>query len=224
MPERAVVGCPVSRQRRMVTHDESASSRPTMDACPPKVECKCVVDPQAWDIVVETYARCIQVAPEAFDSDRLRNLTRGEWRRIGIPGDHVNAVDGAPIPGPPLVKLRRGGGCCRTCGKGARGVGRHRSRRASDHGVGRRRRLGRASRFAGPLARVGDREAVAACLCDVDRCVDGARWYLGQIERQLTGSDGKQRGPLPGPVSNIASWNYPMSVQVHAELVQALTG
>ena len=30
--------------------------------------------------------------------------------------------------------------------------------------------------------------------------------------------------PLPGPVSNIASWNYPMSVQVHAELVQALAG
>jgi acyl-CoA reductase-like NAD-dependent aldehyde dehydrogenase len=33
-----------------------------------------------------------------------------------------------------------------------------------------------------------------------------------------------EREPLPGPVSNIASWNYPMSVQVHAELVQALAG
>ena len=62
-----------------------------------------------------------------------------------------------------------------------------------------------------------------AC-ADVDRCVDGVRWYLGQIERQLTTSDGKQRQPLPGPVSNIASWNYPMSVQVHSELVQALAG
>src|ERR1700728_3003808 len=51
----------------------------------------------------ETYGRCASVAPEAFESDRLRNLTRGEWRRTGIPGDHVNAVDGAPIPGPPLV-------------------------------------------------------------------------------------------------------------------------
>ena len=40
----------------------------------------------------ETYGRCTQAAPEAFDSDRLRNLTRGEWRRIGIPGDHVNAA------------------------------------------------------------------------------------------------------------------------------------
>ena len=61
-----------------------------------------------------------------------------------------------------------------------------------------------------------------AC-ADVDRCVDGVRWYLGQIERQLR-PDGGQRQPLPGPVSNIASWNYPMSVQVHAELVQALAG
>ena len=32
------------------------------------------------------------------------------------------------------------------------------------------------------------------------------------------------RTPLPGPVSNIASWNYPMSVIMHAMLVQALAG
>ena len=40
---------------------------------------------------------------------------------------------------------------------------------------------------------------------DVDRGLDGVDWYLGEIERQLQG-----RSPLPGPVSNIASWNYPM--------------
>src|ERR1700751_40572 len=51
----------------------------------------------------ETYGRCVSVAPEAFDSDRLRNLTRGEWRRVGLPGDHVTPVDGSPIPGPPRV-------------------------------------------------------------------------------------------------------------------------
>jgi acyl-CoA reductase-like NAD-dependent aldehyde dehydrogenase len=61
-----------------------------------------------------------------------------------------------------------------------------------------------------------------AC-ADVDRCLDGVRWYVGQIERQLD-DPGGHRSPLPGPVSNIASWNYPMSVQVHAELVQMLAG
>src|ERR1700679_1925287 len=51
----------------------------------------------------EAYESCVEVGPEAFDSDRLRNLTRGEWRRAGIPGDHVTPVDGSPIPGPPRV-------------------------------------------------------------------------------------------------------------------------
>src|SRR2546430_1940675 len=57
-----------------------------------------------------------------------------------------------------------------------------------------------------------------AC-ADVDRALSGVRWYVEQIERQVAGRD-----PLPGPVSNIASWNYPMSVLVHAELVQLLAG
>jgi acyl-CoA reductase-like NAD-dependent aldehyde dehydrogenase len=62
-----------------------------------------------------------------------------------------------------------------------------------------------------------------AC-ADVDRCLDGVRWYVGQIDRQIAYGTPEERTPLPGPVSNIASWNYPMSVQVHAELVQMLAG
>jgi acyl-CoA reductase-like NAD-dependent aldehyde dehydrogenase len=54
----------------------------------------------------------------------------------------------------------------------------------------------------------------------VDRALDGVRWYADEIDRMLAGG----REPLPGPVSNIASWNYPMSVLVHAELVQLLAG
>jgi hypothetical protein len=173
----------------------------------------------------ETYARCVQAAPEAFDSDRLRNLVRGEWRRIGIPGDHVNSVDGTPIPGPPLVEPRRG-----RRRRWTYAVGEH----TMWAGVELDERRTRVSDAVDALIEHRDLLALLlvweigkpwrlAC-ADVDRCVDGVRWYLGQIERQLTTSDGKQRRPLPGPVSNIASWNYPMSVQVHAELVQALAG
>jgi acyl-CoA reductase-like NAD-dependent aldehyde dehydrogenase len=57
-----------------------------------------------------------------------------------------------------------------------------------------------------------------AC-ADVDRCIDGVRWYVEEIEPMVAG-----RAPLEGPVSNIASWNYPMSVLAHAMLVQALAG
>ena len=53
---------------------------------------------------------------------------------------------------------------------------------------------------------------------DVDRCIDGVEWYVGEIERMMT-----DRRPL-GVVSNIASWNYPYSVLMHAVLVQVLAG
>ncbi len=172
----------------------------------------------------ETYGRCTQAAPEAFDSDRLRNLTRGEWRRIGIPGDHVNAVDGTPIPGPPLVDLDEAVAAVEfACG---------------EHDLWAKVDLDeRRSRVSDAVDALSEHHELLALLlvweigkpwrlacADVDRCIDGVRWYLGQIERQLQTSDGGQRQPLPGPVSNIASWNYPMSVQVHAELVQALCG
>ncbi|WP_174548135.1 aldehyde dehydrogenase family protein, partial [Nocardiopsis dassonvillei] len=54
---------------------------------------------------------------------------------------------------------------------------------------------------------------------DVDRAISGVEWYLDGVEPMLEG-----RLPLDGPVSNIASWNYPMSVLAHAMCVQALAG
>jgi hypothetical protein len=52
----------------------------------------------------ETYARCVSVAPEAFESDRIRNLLHGKWQRVGVPGHHVTPVDLSPIQGPPRVE------------------------------------------------------------------------------------------------------------------------
>jgi acyl-CoA reductase-like NAD-dependent aldehyde dehydrogenase len=57
-----------------------------------------------------------------------------------------------------------------------------------------------------------------AAAADVDRCISGVAWYVEQVGPMLDG-----RSPL-GVVSNIASWNYPMSVMAHALLVQALCG
>ena len=164
----------------------------------------------------ETYARCTQVAPEAFDSDRLRNLTRGEWRRNGIPGDHVNAVDGSPIPGPPMLDRDEAVEAVEfACGE-------HRAWSKID--LDERR-----TRVSNALDALSEHRDLLALLlvweigkpwrlacADVDRALDGVRWYVDEIERQLTDSNGHLRTPLPGPVSNIASWNYPMSVQVHS--------
>src|SRR5215472_13676530 len=172
----------------------------------------------------EAYARCVSVAPEAFDSDRLRNLTRGEWRRVGMPGDHVNPVDGSPIPGPPRVEYD----------EAVEAVEYACLEHAEWSKVELDERRLRVTTAADALTEHRDLLALLlvweigkpwrlAC-ADVDRCLDGVRWYVGEIERQLAVGGPEERQPLPGPVSNIASWNYPMSVQVHAELVQLLAG
>jgi len=167
----------------------------------------------------ETYARCVQVAPEAFDSDRLRNLIGGEWRRVGTPGDHVNPVDGSPIPGPPRIDFEQASAAVRAAYEEHKPWG--------DVDLDERR----AKVTEAVDAMTQHRDLLATLLmweigkpwrlacADVDRGLDGVRWYVREMPRQLDG-----RGPLPGPVSNIASWNYPVSVQVHAELVQALAG
>ena len=172
----------------------------------------------------EVYARCVAAAPEAFDNDRLRNLSGGEWRRSGVPGDHVTPVDGTPIPGPPRVGRDEAEAAV------AAACEEHEEWSKVDLGE-RQQRV-----TAAVDALTEHRDLLALLLVweigkpwrlacsDVDRCLDGVRWYVGQIERQLGFATPEERRPLPGPVSNIASWNYPMSVQVHAELVQALAG
>jgi acyl-CoA reductase-like NAD-dependent aldehyde dehydrogenase len=169
-----------------------------------------------WD---DVYARARSAAPEAFESDRTRNLIDGEWQLVGSPGEHLNPVDGSPIPGPPRVSHD----------EAAEAVV-HAAREHKAWGdVDLDERRARVQAAVDELAEHRDTLALLlaweigkpwklAC-ADVDRALDGVRWYLGEIERQLQG-----RSPLPGPVSNIASWNYPMSVQVHAELVQCLAG
>jgi acyl-CoA reductase-like NAD-dependent aldehyde dehydrogenase len=166
-----------------------------------------------------TLAKAVAAAPEAFDGSTLRNLVQGEWQAIGRPSPLTTPIDGTVI-----AQL---------------------SRLDADAALAAVRHAARAHRVwaATPLAerkqRVQDaldlltehRDLLAMLLvweigkpwrlacADVDRALDGVRWYAEEIDRQIDGRD-----PLAGPVSNIASWNYPMSVLVHAELVQLLAG
>lgn len=167
----------------------------------------------------EVYGRARAAAPEAFDADRILNLVGGEWQRLGSPGEHVTPVDGSRIQGPPRIDHDDAVKAV------AWAAGEHRDWAKVDLDE-------RKTRVAAAVAEMREHRDTLALLlvweigkpwrlacADVDRALDGVDWYLEQIERQLAG-----RTPLHGPVSNIASWNYPMSVQVHAELVQALAG
>ncbi len=167
----------------------------------------------------DVYARARAAAPEAFDADRILNLIGGQWSRSGTPGEHVTPVDGSAIQGPPRI------GHDEAVAAVAQAADEHKAWGAVDLDERKSRVL------AAVEAMTAERDTLALLLvweigkpwrlacADVDRALDGVRWYVDEIERQLAG-----RRPLPGPVSNIASWNYPMSVQIHAELVQALAG
>jgi acyl-CoA reductase-like NAD-dependent aldehyde dehydrogenase len=167
----------------------------------------------------DAWQRCLAVAPEAFREDRVLNLWDGTWQADGHPLPAITPVDGSPIAGPPRLDADTAQRAVRAA------LDQHRAWR---HVPLPERR----ARVAAALdALTEHRELLALLLvweigkpwrlaqADVDRAIDGVRWYVDGIEPMLEG-----RTPLDGPVSNIASWNYPMSVLAHAMLVQALAG
>ncbi|MEV6109974.1 aldehyde dehydrogenase family protein [Streptomyces sp. NPDC051940] len=170
----------------------------------------------AWQ---DAWSRCLSTAPEAFHEDRVLNHWGGEWRRDGRLMPATSPVDGSPIAGLPRLNGP---------------VAHEAVRSALDaHRAWRHVPLPeRKARISAALDALTEHRTLLALLlvweigkpwrlaqADVDRAIDGVRWYVDEIDVMLA-----DRTPLPGPVSNIASWNYPMSVLVHAMLVQALAG
>ncbi|MEV2241175.1 aldehyde dehydrogenase family protein [Micromonospora sp. NPDC049891] len=181
-----------------------------------------LADGTSWS---DTLARAVAATGEAFDrradgTTVLRNLVSGEWRTGGAPTPTRTPVDNSVLVDLPRLDAAT-----------AREAVAH---AAAAHAIWADTPLAeRRSRVTDALdALTAHRDLLALLLvweigkpwrlacADVDRALDGVRWYVDEIERML--ADG--RTPLPGPVSNIASWNYPMSVLVHAELVQLLAG
>ncbi|HZN75450.1 MAG TPA: aldehyde dehydrogenase family protein, partial [Micromonosporaceae bacterium] len=167
----------------------------------------------------QTMAHARSTAPEAFDGSAIRNLVAGEWRTVGTPVAVRSPVDGTVLADLPRLAAEEALHAVRHA------AAEHRAWAATPLSERTVRVV------AGLDALTAHRDLLALLLvweigkpwrlacADVDRCLDGVRWYVDQIERQVA-----DREPLPGPVSNIASWNYPMSVLVHAELVQLLAG
>ncbi|MFD9358397.1 aldehyde dehydrogenase family protein [Streptomyces sp. NPDC060031] len=170
----------------------------------------------AWS---DVWQRALAVAPEAFHEDRVLNLWGGTWQSDGRSLPATSPVDGSPIAGPPRLDAAAATRAVRAS------LDQHRAWRHVPLPE-RRSRVG-----AALDALTEHRELLSLLLvweigkpwrlaqADVDRAIEGVRWYVENIETMLEG-----RTPLDGPVSNIASWNYPMSVLVHAMLVQALAG
>src|SRR3954447_9742461 len=168
--------------------------------------------------------RASAVAPEAFGTDRLLNLVDGAWRPNGDPEILTSPVDGTKLTGLPRL----------SAGEAKHAVQASAVAHARWATTPVAERKARVAAAVDAMAEHRDTLALllaweigkpwALACADVDRALDGVRWYVEEIDAMLRGPDGGDRTPLDGPVSNIASWNYPMSVLVHAELVQLLAG
>jgi acyl-CoA reductase-like NAD-dependent aldehyde dehydrogenase len=165
------------------------------------------------------YAKARIAAPEAFGEHSPRNLIDGDWSSAGRSISHCSPIDGSQIVGPAMLNLQQVQDAVHQSVK-------------QDAQWSKTPLEERKIRVSKALELLSEHRDLLAQLiiweigkpwklacADVDRAIEGVQWYLGEIDRQMTG-----RTPLPGPVSNIASWNYPLSVLVHAELVQLLAG
>src|ERR1700688_215406 len=164
-------------------------------------------------------ARMKSEAPEAFDSEgRVLNLIEGEWKDPGFGRHYESPIDGRSLGRIPMIDLET----ARSAVKFAKSEASAWAKTALDE---RRRRvndclagLQKQRELIALLLMWEIGKPYAQALTDIERCISGVEWYAANIESML----GK-RAPL-GLISNIASWNYPMSVLMHAVLVQALAG
>jgi acyl-CoA reductase-like NAD-dependent aldehyde dehydrogenase len=184
--------------------------------------------PEAWSW--PSVARRIRDAvPEAFiDDGQPLNLVGGKWTYRGNGKTIVSPVDGSVLGKLPMIGVDVGNEAVNA----ADVAFIEWARLSIDQRIERTRRwLGEMRRLRDDLAlliawEIG--KTLPSARSDVDRCIQGVEWYCDQIGSMLTGPDagkggGGGREPL-GVVSNIASWNYPLSVLVHACAVQSLAG
>ena len=163
--------------------------------------------------------RVRSAAPEAFDNDgHVLNLKCGEWAFPGHGKHAYSPVDGCELGRFPMLGLDEAK------------AGVHFAAREFEDWKKvdldeRKRRvvacLDALREHQELLARLLVWEIgkpLAQARVSVERCIEGVQWYIENIETLLNG-----RQPL-GLISNIASWNYPMSVLMHAVLVQVLCG
>lgn len=159
------------------------------------------------------------VAPETFGQDgQVFNLIKGDWGFPGHAKSYVSSVDGSLLGSLPMIDLETA--------KEAVKFSADEFKTWAKIDLDERRR--RVAECVNQLE--AHRELLAhllmweigkpykQALTDVERCNSGVVWYIENIEGMM-----QKRKPL-GVISNIASWNYPYSVLMHAVLVQVLAG
>ncbi len=175
---------------------------------------KIIYPPAHWSNLIKQIK---SICPEAFNSKgQVLNLIKGEWQDEGNLKPFNSSIDGSLLGYYPMVKRQSGKEAVEFCAQEFKWWKK----------VDLDKRKALVTETLDEIER--DKELLAFVLTweigkpfdqsldGVERCIDGVRWYVDNIEGMM-----KDRDPL-GLISNIASWNYPLSVLVHACLVQAL--
>lgn len=164
-------------------------------------------------------AQMKKVAPEIFAGDgRFLNLVEGEWKYAGEPQDFVSPVDGTVLGALPMLDKEQALKAVLFAKAEFQDWSKvdldERRRKVSDCLNLLRENVDLIAKLL--MWEIGKTYKLG--FTDIDRAIAGAEWYVENIETMLA-----EKKPL-GLISNIASWNYPMSVLMHACLVQVLAG
>jgi acyl-CoA reductase-like NAD-dependent aldehyde dehydrogenase len=176
-----------------------------------------MVKPEAqWDNLM---AQVREIMPEAFTKNgHVLNQMCGQWRSPGNAKLFLSPVDGSPLGYYPMLDLDEG----KEASRWAKSEFDAWSKMPLDERKARvaqcLEELRRHQKLLAYLLTWEIGKPFSQSMVSVDRCITGVEWYLEAIDEMLQG-----RKPL-GLISNIASWNYPMSVLMHAALVQCLAG
>ncbi|WP_407543453.1 aldehyde dehydrogenase family protein (plasmid) [Deinococcus radiomollis] len=159
------------------------------------------------------------LVPEAFSSEgHLAGVWGGEWQTVGTPRPTFSPNDGSTLASTLNLDAQQA----------RRAVQASALEASTWAAVSLDERCSRVQQAVSALREHREMLAlllaweigkpVAQARTSVDRTVEGVQWYLQEAGRLTHGQT-----PV-GLVSNIASWNYPLSVLVHSMLVQALVG
>lgn len=176
-----------------------------------------MIAPQvAWEQLVAEVKR---IVPEAFAADgRVLNLVEGAWGQPGHAKPYISPVDGTMLGTLPMLDIKPANRAVAFAAKEFRTWSKtdldERRLRVTNCLNELREHSELLTRLL--MWEIGKPYRLARS--DVDRCISGVAWYVDQIEEMIDG-----RKPI-GLISDIASWNYPLSVLVHAMLVQMLAG
>ena len=164
-------------------------------------------------------AQMKQIASEIFDGDnRFLNLAEGDWKFAGEPLDFVSPVDGTILGALPMLDNESALRAVEFAKAEFQAWSKvdldERRKRVTDCLNLLRENVDLIAKLL--MWEIGKTYKLG--FTDIDRAIAGAEWYVENVETMLA-----DKKPL-GLISNIASWNYPMSVLMHTVLVQVLAG